>query len=313
MNNLAAYFLVGPTASGKTAVAQFIAEQKGYCILSADSMLVYKDMNIGTAKPEPHQTDIVPYSGIDIVAPDQSFNTWDYRLHALESLTSNTAQGKTTIVAGGTGLYVKSLTNGLSNLPDPDPEIRKYWDEIHREKGVEYLAKTLQQKCPALYDAIEDKKNARRLIRALELYSAGITTPPDNWLSYTKSSPVIGLNMPKEQLRIRIEKRINEMYDNGLLDEMRSLYSKYKNLSATACKAIGYAEAADVIVGKLSVDEAKKITFSRTVKLAKRQMTWFKKQSDTKWIDINIDDNIEIIANQVMELWNKYGKTEIRQ
>lgn len=309
--DISAYFLVGPTASGKTAVAQIIAERKGYNILSADSMLVYQGMNIGTAKPSQQEQTAVSYGGINLTTPDISFNTWDYRLHAVRTLQNNAAKNKTTIIAGGTGLYIKSLTDGFSKLPDPDPEIRKQWDLILESNGVEHIATELKKRNIALYNAIQDKKNARRLIRALELDAAGIKTPPDSWIQKKSSTPILGLQMPREDLRTRIVARVDEMYNKGLMEEVKLLHKTYGKLSDAATKAIGYAEAAEAINGTMTIDEAKKKTVTRTNQLAKRQMTWFKKQADVVWLDITATTDIETIVEQVLQHWSKYGQTNI--
>ena len=308
-----AYFLVGPTASGKTAIAQIIAERKGYNILSADSMLVYQGMNIGTAKPSKEEQTSVNYSGINLITPDHSFNTWDYRIHAMQALQKSAAEDETTIMAGGTGLYVKSLTDGLSKLPDPDLEVRAHWERVLETDGVEYIAEELKKRNKTLYDAIDDKKNGRRLIRAMELDAAGMKTPPDSWQKKSNSTPILGLNMSREDIRARIAARVHKMYDDGLLDEVELLKKTYGNLSAAATKAIGYAEAAEVISGERTIDEAKQRTITRTNQLAKRQMTWFKKQADVVWVDITANSDIENIVERVLEHWSKYGRTKISQ
>ena len=311
--DISAYFLVGPTASGKTAVAQLIAERNGYSILSADSMLVYQGMNIGTAKPSRKEQKDVPYGGIDLVTPDHSFNTWDYRLHAMQTLHNNATQGKTTIIAGGTGLYVKSLTDGFSQLPDPDLEVRAHWEKVLEENGVDRIAEELKQQNLNLYDAIKDKKNARRLIRALELDAAGIKTPPDSWQQKRSATPILGLNMSREDIRTRIEARVHKMYDDGLLEEVELLNETYGALSDAATKAIGYAEAAEVLNGTKTIEEAKRRTITRTNQLAKRQMTWFKKQADVVWLDITSNTDIETIIKLVEQHWSENGPTKIAE
>ena len=309
--DISASFLVGPTASGKTAIAQLIAERKGYNILSADSMLVYQGMDIGTAKPSQEEQASVTYGGIDLTTPDHSFNTWDYRIHAIKTLQNNTTNSKTTIVAGGTGLYVKSLTDGFSQLPDPDLEIRAHWEKVLETDGVNCIAEELKSRNNTLYDAIDDKKNARRLIRALELDAAGIKTLPDSWQKKKSASPILGLNMSREDIRIKIEARVHKMYDDGLLDEVELLHKTYGTLSDAATKAIGYAEAMEAINGDRTIDEAKQRTITRTNQLAKRQMTWFKKQADVVWLDITANSDIETIVERVLEQWSKYGQTKI--
>lgn len=313
------YFLVGPTAVGKSAVAQWIAENADYDILSADSMLVYRGMDIGTAKPSADDRFSVRYHGIDLTTPDKPFSVWVYRRHACSVLAESALNGRKTIVVGGTGLYIKSLTDGLASIPALDPALRAHWTQVLEKDGVGALQKALREKSAALYESLRDKRNGRRLIRALELVEAGMERPQRSWaqgsgfrVPSSQGAPLVGLMLPTDQLKSRIESRVDEMYRLGLVEEVRSLLERYTVLSPTARQAIGYAEVIDFLNGRCSRQEAMAKTVARTTQLAKRQKTWFRHQANVGWIDIDIKMKTSEIAEQVLEHWREYGPTVIR-
>ena len=294
--------LVGATAVGKSAVAQWIAEKNGYDILSADSMLVYRGMDIGTAKPSEAERQRVNYGGIDLVNPDESFSVWDYRENAIRFLMDVEAQGRKSLVTGGTGLYVKCLTDGLDPAPSPDPERREHWSQYFEEHGLERLLAELKSLSEVHYDALEDKANPRRVIRALEKAEAGIE-PRE--VSSRGPAKLLGLSMPPEQLKARIKVRIETMYESGLEEEVGSLIANHATLSVTARQAIGYAEVMDLIDGRCSREEAIERTTIRTRRLAKRQGTWFRHQADVEWIQVDESMTVEDVAAKVMASWTE--------
>ncbi len=304
-----AFFLVGPTGSGKTAVAQCIAESEGHDILSADSMLVYRGMDIGTAKPTPADRRKVRYWGVDIVAPDQSFSVGAYHSHAMQALEETVGAGRRMIVSGGTGLYIKSLTHGFDRLPPADPEVRRKLEQIFYEKGIEGLRGYLMELDKSRYERLKEKDNPRRLIRAIELTLSG-ESEPDSWQRGT-DVPIVGLKMDMEALYNIIRARAEYMFMNGLLDEVETLKDNYSQLSETAREAIGYREAMDVLKGRLAVDDAIEQTSMRTRRLAKRQMTWFRHHAKVNWINISAGDSPAVIAQYVKEMWAEYGPTAI--
>ena len=307
------FFLVGPTAVGKSAVAQWIAEHHGYDILSADSMVVYRGMDIGTAKPSAEDRSRARHHGIDLTTPDQLFSVWEYRDYALGVLADNGARKRRTIVVGGSGLYVKSLTDGLSPVPGADPDQRKTWNELAETGGVGALQKALREANPGLYESLADKQNPRRLIRALEQAAAGPPSRPAGWDANWERAPLVGLTMPSPELRLRIESRVSGMYRAGLVDEVRRLLSRYPGLSATARQAIGYAEAMDLIGGRCSEEEAVARTVPRTLQLAKRQRTWFRHQAKVEWIEVRSSMDVSQVAAEVLDCWRRYGPTEIAE
>ena len=306
-----AFFLVGPTAVGKTGVAQWIAEREGYTVVSADSMLVYRGMDIGTAKPTPAERGRVPYLGLDLTTPDRSFSVWDYCAAVRGELVRLVEEGRQVLVVGGTGLYMKGLTHGLHRGPPPDRDLRERWVRTARDEGVAVLQDALRDAAPRLYDALPDKTNARRLVRGLELAEAGVLDPPRTWGERHAYAPLAGLSMPDEMLHSRIELRIEEMYRDGLEEEARDLLASYGTLSATAGRAIGYAETIDVLAGRCTREQAMAATAGRTRRLAKRQRTWFRHQARVAWIDIAGDTDTAAAAQRVLAHWRRHGPTPI--
>ncbi|MEI6788829.1 MAG: tRNA (adenosine(37)-N6)-dimethylallyltransferase MiaA [bacterium] len=304
-----AYFLVGPTATGKTAVAQYLAERRGAEILSADSMLVYRGMDIGTAKPSREERERVRYWGLDAVAPSESYNVSRFLDEARRCFESAAAVGKSVIVVGGTGLYIKALLVGLDELPSATPESREKWQAVFQKQGVNGLRVALESLGPEWLSALpeSDQTNGRRLIRALELIEAGVATPPRSWTALRSESVITGLAIERAALVGRIEARVQAMYDGGLLDEARALLEQGWDPSCTAAQAIGYAEAVACLRGQFSQGEANRLTAQRTRQLAKRQMTWFRNQSAVSWITVTASMTVEDIASRVTADWEKHG------
>jgi len=309
-SSVEAFVLVGPTASGKTEVAQWIAERHPYEIVSADSMLVYEGMDVGTAKPTHEERSRVRYHGVDLVSPDQPFSVAEYRRRVLDALPGIGQRGKQPLVVGGTGLYIKALMSGLQ-APAPSSAARDEWETVLERDGIEALAGMLKDRAPDLHASLDDPRNPRRVMRALEMAAAGITGPAGTWDGALPQPPVAGLAMPADTLNSRIEARVERMYAAGILDEMRELLRRHGELSATAGQAIGYGEAAAVLLGECSVGEARERTVVRTRRLAKRQRTWFRHQVAVRWIDIAPADATETIANHVMALWREHGPARI--
>lgn len=309
VSSCAAFFLVGPTATGKSAIAQHIAETQKWDILSADSMLVYRGMDIGTAKPSKEERARVAYGGLDLADPDEPFSVGQYIEHARSFLNARSMKGTPLIVTGGTGLYVKCLTEGLARLPPADPALRVWAEALLEKDGVAALQEALQKRDAARYEALRDKNNPRRLIRALELVGSG-HDDTKTWTS-TPSVSIIGLEVDPDQLAIRIQNRVQKMYDSGLLDEIDRLTSSYSRLSETAAQAIGYAEAIAVRQGRMTLEDAVARTLVRTRQLAKRQMTWFRHQANVIWISVKKNCTITQLAGQVLAKWKQYGPTSV--
>ncbi len=297
--------LVGPTASGKSAVAQYIAEQTGAAVLSADSMLVYRGMDIGTAKPLPSRRGRVRYLGMDLVSPSDVFNVWLYRQAVLEQLV-RLPPGQEVLVAGGSGLYVKALTGGLDDTAG-QPAGRARWEARLAAEGVEGLQAVLRACKPAALERLADARNPRRLIRALERSENEASAPGSATGGRPLDVPVLaGLQVEPALLNARIEQRVAVMYATGLLNEVAGLLAA-GDLSPTARQAIGYAEAIAVLSGQCNREEAMVRTATRTRQLAKRQRTWFRHQARVIWVDVREADTVESIAAQVQNIWRTNG------
>ena len=290
---LTLYFLSGPTASGKTAIAHRLAREMGWAILSADSMLFYRGMDIGTAKPSAEERQGITYYGIDLVEPTQTFSAGEYQNYCRQIWPELLASGMPVLVVG-TGLYLKTLTTGLDCLPGANEEIRREAEVLFSQKGVSGLQNWLRQLDVQAYEKLGDKNNPRRLIRAIELAKYGklITTtpppdggPPPPWQGGESTKKVIGLSWPRAMLVERISSRVHKMWTTGLVEEAKALRRDYGQLSSTASLAIGYREAWDYLDGCFSKEEAMAKTVTRTRQLAKRQMTWMRHQFDITWVE----------------------------
>ena len=299
----AAWFLVGPTATGKSAVAQFLAEREGWDILSADSMLIYRGMDIGTDKPSAAARRKVRYWGLNLVEPGETFSVGRYLSCASEAFKQ--AGASRLIVAGGTGLYVKCLMEGLDRAPPANPELRA------RLAGMDVagLQEELRRRDAPRLAALDDPLNPRRLIRAIELAESKIGENRPR--SRPAGPPLVGLRPDPQRLRARIAGRVERMFESGLVEEARHLREQYSNLSNTARHAIGYAEALAVLDGQLTLEQAREQTVRRTWQLGRRQMTWFRHQARVEWIDVDFTETLAGLADRVWTAWRKYGPTPI--
>ncbi|MDA0577085.1 MAG: tRNA (adenosine(37)-N6)-dimethylallyltransferase MiaA [Verrucomicrobia bacterium] len=307
--NPSAHFLVGPTAVGKSRVAEWIAEQAGWAILSADSMLVYRGMDVGTAKPTASARARVRYYGLDLVTPDQTFSVANWLAHARAAFAG--PHGGRLIVTGGTGLYVRCLTEGLRDSAPVDVAARATWERVLADSGVAGLQAALRARAPDALDALADPQNPRRLIRALEQAGGGPQRPERQWRAGVGGVPCVGLRLPVEALKTNIERRVREMYDQGFVAEVERLRQEHATLSATASQAIGYAEVLSLLDGRCSIADAVRRTTERTRQYAKRQRTWFERQANVVWIAITPDEAVPSIGARVMAQWMQLGKTPL--
>ncbi len=311
---LTAYVLVGPTCTGKSAVAQILAERFGRDIVSADSMLVYRGMNIGTAKPTPTEIRRARIRMVDVAEPFERYSVGLYREAALQALRDIRDAGREAIVVGGSGLYLKTLLSGMRKAPKAHPAFRLKCETLLRQQGLSALQKALQTKAPGLWAVFPDPKNPPRLIRALEILEFGETdSTPQLWRDPNDSHPVVGLIYPNDVLNRRINARIDEMYRQGLLNEVAELMSRHPFLSLTASHAIGYADAIACLENRCLASEAKAMTATRTRQFAKRQRTWFRKQMNVVWVEPDENADAADVAQQVAAAWERLGPAPIAE
>jgi tRNA dimethylallyltransferase len=276
--------IVGPTASGKTALSIELARAFGGEIVSADSRQIYRGMDIGTAKPTHTEMAGVPHHLIDIKNPDEDYAVAEYKRDAVAAIEKILARGTLPIVAGGTGLYIKAVVENL-DIPKvaADPALRKKIEEEIKERGLGAVFARLVSLDPEAASVV-DPKNPRRVVRALEV--AETTGMP--FTAQRKKHPplfdalVIGINPPTDILRNRINNRIDQMIHGGLREEVRTLVARYGE-NAIAFDAIGYRELIDHLHGKTSLEEAAALMKLNTWHYAKRQMIWFKKETGVHW------------------------------
>lgn len=301
-SNPQAYILAGPTATGKSAVAHFLAQQAGRSICSADSMAVYRKMDVATAKPSLEQRGDTVYYGIDLVSPDAPFSVADW-LKAIRPAFHPGAP--LPIVAGGTGLYLNCLLQGMDLPASGDPDLRERAESM----SLEQLQEEARRTHPAGYAALADPGNPRRLIRLIEQGVEGEPATPTLWK--VPPSPIAGLMMDRSLLHERIQRRVEAMYCGGLIDEARALLEC--PASPTARQAIGYAEVFSFLRGELERDEAIRRTVIRTRRLAKRQMTWFRHQLRVEWIDAGpYEGDVPSLAEAVQSVWDRQGPSSLR-
>jgi len=300
-----AYFLAGPTAIGKTALAHHIALQQQWPILSADAMLVYRGMDIGTAKPTAAERAGIPaYGGIDLVTPDQRFSVGAY-LDAAHRFLATLPADQPVLVVGGTGLYIKALLLGLDPMPAVDDATRRWAEELYATAGLTGIQQACRDLAPERFAALDDPLNPRRVLRALELARMGVPYR-GVWSQTHPAGTVVLMERDRTQLGERIEQRVNHMWAGGLLDEVRELQSAYPAWSDTAAKAIGYQEALAVLAGDCTADEARAQIVRRTRKLARKQTTWFRHQAAAHSVSCDGRELAEVAAD-VLTYWRTHG------
>lgn len=303
-----AWILVGATATGKSAAAQWLAARHGAAVLSADAMLVYRGMDIGTAKPTPAERGSVPYLGLDCVEAGAPFSAGEWLAVARRAL-AELAPPRPVIVAGGTGLYVKALLGGL-DLPASDPSRRHRWQALLEREGVSGLRRALAGLGAADRLPPGDRDNPRRLLRALETAERAAPRPAA-WRE--RAWPmIVGLRLPRAELRRRIEARVARMFAGGLIAEAVALRARHGSLSPTAAQAIGYAEALACHDGLIDLPEAMARAAARTRQLAKRQETWFRHQLAVHWVDIEDETPVAEVAGRVLQAWRIHGPAAIQ-
>lgn len=271
----------GATASGKTALSVACAKRLNTEIISADSMLVYQGLDIGTAKPSEEERADVKHHLIDVVSPTENFSVSDYEKAALPIVRELLSRGKTPVICGGTGFYINSILykSQFGNV-GANAEVREKYETLCRERGKEYLHALLREKDPESAEILHEN-DVKRVVRALEIYDVtGISK------SQQKDTPVprfefvaVSVDYPREILYERIDKRVDEMFSAGLIDEVRAL-TKTVPVSAQCMQGIGYKEIAEGLKNGNTEDEMKELVKKNTRNYAKRQTTFFKRMQN---------------------------------
>ena len=289
--------LVGPTASGKSEAAMTLSRRLGAEIVSVDSMLVYRGMDVGTAKPTPAERARVSHHLVDVAEPEEPFSVARYQQLARAVVEGIDARGRRVLLVGGSGLYFRAIVDELE-FPATDPDAR---DELWAEAevlGPDRLYERLAELDPTAAARIEPS-NVRRTVRALEV--AAVTGRPfssyaDRWERYPDERVrAAGIDVPRDVLARRIEARVRAMVDAGLLDEVRGLLDQGLFGWLTASRAIGYAEFARHLRGEMTLADASAQTVRRTRELARRQMVWYRRDPRIRWFPAGERGAIDVV------------------
>ena len=297
--------ITGPTAVGKTEASIQLAKKLNGEIISADSMQVYKTMDIGTAKITKEEMMGVPHHLIDILSPEQDFNVYTFQQLAMAAVEDICSRGKIPILVGGTGFYIQALLYGIS-FKEETTSSRSEFEKILEEKGNIFLHNMLKEIDPVSADIIHPN-NAKRVIRALEFYQEnGEPISKHNEIERQKESQFQSvyfvLNMPREQLYERINLRIDQMLDAGLIKEVTALKESGIKREMTSMQGIGYKEVLDYLDGETTYEDMVYLLKRDTRHFAKRQITWFKRERDVIWIDKTKYQNSEELSEDLVRI-----------
>ncbi len=303
MSKLPLILIVGPTAVGKTEIAIQLAERLNGEIISADSRLFYRGMDIGTAKPTREEQARVPHHLIDVANPDETWSLAQFQQAATEAIAGIHARGRLPFLVGGTGQYVRAVTEGW-NPPEvkPDERLRAELEKLKEEKGKEWLYEKLKSLDPKAAEKI-DFRNVRRTIRALEvILTTGRKFSDQRGHGESPYRLVtIGLTRPREELYARVDARIESMFEAGLVEEVRGLLAKYP-AELPSMSGIGYTETVGVVEGSKTVEQAKVEIRRDTRVFVRRQANWFKEtDSSIRWFRIS-QTTVDEISDFITQL-----------
>lgn len=303
--------IAGPTCSGKTSLSLMLAEKFGTEIISADSRQFYKYLDIGTAKPDAAVLQKTKHHFINILEPDEYFNASMFEKQSLSIIENLFAQNKTPIVVGGSGLYLKALTDGIFDEADLNLELREKFLRLKEEKGNEGLYEELKKVDPESAAGMLPQ-NWKRVMRALEVYYA--TGFPIHKFHAEQNRNInvefmiYGLNWKREDLYKNIEARVDQMLDNGLIDEIKYILSKGYDKSLNALNTVGYKEFIACLNGEVSMGKAVELIKRNTRRYAKRQMTWFRKVEGIKWFDVSSFNDLFVISDEIINSVGLYER-----
>lgn len=297
--------IAGPTATGKTALSVRLAKEIGGEVVSADSVQIYKDLNIGSAKPTEDEKEGIPHHLMDFLEPNSSFSVSDYCALSKKAICDILSRGKIPIITGGTGLYISSLVDNISFAKeDTDASFRTQLNDELLKYGKEYMHNKLREIDEKAAEEIHPN-NVKRVIRAIEIYLAtGITKSEQDAMSKNKKSPyefiLCALSCERERLYERINRRVDIMIDDGLIDEVKALLDNGISKDAQSMQGIGYKEVVSYLDGDLTEEECIEKVKQSSRNYAKRQLTWFKR-GGYRWFDALSPDLYENVRRYIGE------------
>lgn len=304
-----AIFLMGPTASGKTGLALELVKNYPCEIISVDSALIYKGMDIGSAKPDAAMQKIAPHRLIDLIDPAESYSAAQFRTDALQAMAEITAAGKVPLLVGGTMMYFKFLRDGAAQLPTSQPEVRERITEQGQQLGWPAMHQKLAEIDPQSAARLEPN-DSQRIGRALEVFELSGKTLTEHWQEQAQGEPqelpynLVNLAVaPKERsvLHQRIELRFKQMLEQGFVDEVQQLYQRPDlHVDLPSIRCVGYRQAWEYLQGKYSYEEMVERGIIATRQLAKRQITWLRSWPDLYWLD-SLDQNLLQSALKILE------------
>ena len=311
--------VVGPTASGKTRLGVELAKKYNGEVISADSMQIYKGMQIATAKPTVEEMQGIPHHLMDFLPPDQTYSVAMFVSDAKKCIDDITSRGKLPVIVGGTGLYVDSLLNNIAfHESQRSTQISDELWEIYYAEGIDKLLEMLNKIDGESAERLSAERNPKRIIRAIEFYkTTGITITEQNKKSKNEESPYspvkLGINFEdRQKLYDRINQRVDLMLEEGLVAEAKRVYNS--ELSFTSVKAIGYKELFPYLKGELPLEECIEKLKQETRRYAKRQITWFKRDKEINWLYPDKAESFEELFEQAVQITDKgltYGQTAI--
>lgn len=296
--------IVGPTCSGKTKIGISLAEKLHTEIISADSRQLFKFLNIGTAKPTTEELQLVKHHFIDFLEPDEDYNVSRFETDSLKVIDELIAQGKTPIVVGGSGLYIKALTDGIFNSVDTNDEYREELKEKREKFGNEYLFEELKKVDPQSATRMLPQ-NWKRIMRALEVFH--LTGEPI-WKfqkNYERKADykfvLFGLNWKREKLYHNIDDRVDRMISDGFVDEVKNILSLGYSKNINSLNTVGYKEIISYLDNEISLERAIGLIKRNTRRYAKRQMTWFRRTENINWLTCDENTTSEQLVSLIIK------------
>ena len=301
------WVLTGPTASDKTEIGFNVAREINGEIISADSMLFYRGMDIGTAKPSVSMRETVPHHFIDIIYPWESYSVGKYAKDVEYLIGDISRRKQKFLIIGGSPLYIKGIVDGIFNGPEADWNIRSELERIAEEKGNLHVHEILQRIDPAKADELHPN-NLRRIIRAIEVYKktgkqASALQKQYKLARKSYKFKIICISREREDIYRRIGERVEIMFGNGLVDEVRSLLDNPEGLSKQARQALGYKEVIQYLEDGLTLDDTKEMVKLNTRRFAKRQMTWFRSFPDVQWLEAREHEDLKPISEKIISIF----------